>query len=48
MTLLTAAFISAVLSACSSAPARPEHPAPSPAASSPLSLTCSDSVGQQG
>src|SRR5258708_26645062 len=48
MTLLTAAFISAVLSACSSAPARPEHPVPSPAASSPLSLTCSDSAGQQG
>ena len=48
MTLLAAAFISAVLSACSSAPVRPEHPAPSPAASSPLSLTCSDSAGQQG
>lgn len=47
MTLLTTAFISAGLSACSSAPARPEHPAPSPVASSPLSLSCSDSVGQQ-
>ncbi|HEY1003539.1 MAG TPA: hypothetical protein VGD83_28250 [Streptosporangiaceae bacterium] len=48
VTLLTTAFISAGLPACSSAPARPEHPAPSPVASSPLSLSCSDSVGQQG
>lgn len=48
MTLLTTAFIAAGLSACSSAPARPEHPATSPLTSSPHSLTCSDSVGQQG
>jgi hypothetical protein len=48
VTLLTTALITAGPSACTSAPARPEHPATSPAASSPLSLTCSDSVGQQG
>jgi hypothetical protein len=48
VTLLTTAFICADLSACSGAPVRPEHPAPSPAASSALSLSCSDSVGQQG
>jgi hypothetical protein len=48
VTLLTTAFICAGLPACTSAPARLEHPAPSPAASSPLSLSCSDSAGQQG
>jgi hypothetical protein len=36
------------LTACSSAPVRPEHPAPSPVASSLLTLSCSDSAGQQG
>jgi hypothetical protein len=45
---LTTALIGAGLTACSGAPTRPEHPAPSPAASSLLSLSCSDSVGQQG
>lgn len=29
-------------------PARPAHPAPSPVSSALLSLSCSDSVGQQG
>ena len=48
MTLLTTAFIGAGLSACSGAPARPGHSAPGPAASSLLSLSCSDSAGQQG
>jgi hypothetical protein len=48
VTLLTTAFIGAGLSACSTAPARPQHPPPSPVASAPLSLSCSDSVGQQG
>jgi hypothetical protein len=48
VTILTTAFIYAGLSACSSGAGRPEHPAPSPAASSPLSLSCSDSAGQQG
>jgi hypothetical protein len=42
------AFIGASLAACSDAPARPEHPAPGPATSSLLSLSCSDSAGQQG
>jgi hypothetical protein len=41
-------FIGAVLSACSNAPAGPEHPAPAPATSPLLSLSCSDSAGQQG
>lgn len=48
LTLLATACIGVSLAACSSAPARPAHPAPSPVASSPLSLSCSDSVGQQG
>lgn len=48
MTLLTTALIGASLAACSGAPARPEHPAPGPATSSVLSLSCSDSAGQQG
>jgi hypothetical protein len=48
VTLLTTAFIGAGLLACSSTPAHPEHPAPSQVTSSPLSLSCSDSVGQQG
>ena len=46
MTLLTTAFIGVGLTACSSAPARPEHSAPSQV-SSLLSLSCSDSAGQQ-
>ena len=45
LTLLATACIGVSLAACSSAPA---HPAPSPLASAPLSLSCSDSVGQQG
>jgi len=48
VTLLTTALIGASLAACSGAPARPEHPAPGPATSSLLSLSCSDSAGQQG
>ena len=48
MIFLTTALIGAGLTGCSSAPARPEHPAPSPVASSLLSLSCSDSAGQQG
>ena len=48
MTFLTTALLGAGLTACSSAPARPGHPAPSPVASSLLSLSCSDSAGQQG
>jgi hypothetical protein len=47
-TLLTTVYIVAGLSACSNAAARPEHPAPGPATSSLLSLSCSDSAGQQG
>lgn len=46
--LLAAVSICAGLTACSSAPARPDHPVPGPATSSPLSLRCSDSAGQQG
>ena len=41
-------MIGAGLVACSASSARPEPTTPSPAASSPLSLSCSDSVGQQG
>ena len=48
MTLLTTVFIGASLSACSNAPARPEHFVPGPATSSLLSLSCSESAGQQG
>ena len=48
VTLLTTALIGASLAACSGAPARPEHPAPGPATSSVLSLSCSDSACQQG
>jgi hypothetical protein len=48
VTLLTTVLIGASLAACSGAPARPEHLAPGPAASSLLSLSCSDSAGQQG
>lgn len=48
VTLLTAVFIGASLSACSNAPARPGHFVPGPAASSLLSLSCSESAGQQG
>jgi hypothetical protein len=47
MTLLTTVFIGAGLSACSNAPARPGHFAPGSATSSLLSLSCSDSAGQQ-
>ena len=42
------AFVGAGLAACSSTPARSDHLAPSPVTSSLLSLSCSDSVGQQG
>ena len=48
MTLPTTAFIGAGVSACSNSPARPQHLVPGPAASSLLSLSCSDSAGQQG
>jgi hypothetical protein len=48
VTFLTTALIGAGLTACSGAPARAEHPAASPVASSLLSLSCSDSAGQQG
>lgn len=48
LTLLATACIGVSLAACSSAPARPAHPAPSPVSSALLSLSCSDSVGQQG
>jgi hypothetical protein len=47
VTLLTTALIGSGLSACSNAPARPEHFARLPATSSLLSLSCSDSAGQQ-
>ena len=47
-TLLSTALAGAVLAACSGPPARPEPPAPSPVTSSVLSLSCSDSAGQQG
>lgn len=45
--ILSAALISAGLSACSGALPRPDHPASHPPASV-LSLSCSDSAGQQG
>jgi hypothetical protein len=45
--ILSAALTSAALSACSGAPPHPDHPASHPAASL-LSLSCSDSAGQQG
>ena len=48
MILLSAAFICVGISACSGGPARPEPPSPSPATSSVLSLSCTESVGQQG
>jgi hypothetical protein len=47
-TLLSTALAGAVLAACSGPTARPEPPAPSPATSSLLPLSCSDSAGQQG
>jgi hypothetical protein len=46
--LLAAVSICVGLAACSSGPARPGHPAPSQVTSAPLSLSCSDSAGQQG
>lgn len=46
--LLAAVSICVGLAACSSGPARAGHPATSQVASAPLSLSCSDSVGQQG
>jgi hypothetical protein len=45
--IVSAALTSAGLSACSGAPPRPDHPVSHPAASV-LSLSCSDSAGQQG
>jgi hypothetical protein len=48
VTLLTTAFIGAGLCSCSGAPARPEHSMPGPVVPSLLSLSCSDSAGQQG
>ena len=48
MTVLSTAVIGAGLVACSGPPARPGPTAPSPVASSLLSLSCSDSAGQQG
>jgi hypothetical protein len=46
--LLAAVSICAGLAACSSAPTRPDHPVPSQVTSAPLSLSCSESAGQQG
>lgn len=46
--LLTTAFIGAGVPACSGAPVFSGHSVPGPAASSLLSLSCSDSAGQQG
>lgn len=46
--LLTTAFIGAGVPACSGAPVYSEHSVAGPAASSLLSLSCSDSAGQQG
>lgn len=46
--LLAVVSVCAGLAACSSAPTRPDRPAPSQATSAPLSLSCSDSAGQQG
>ena len=46
--LLAVVSVCACLAACSSAPARPDRPAPSQATSAPLSLSCADSAGQQG
>jgi hypothetical protein len=46
--LLSATFIGVGISACSGGPARPEPPSPSPATSSVLSLSCTESAGQQG
>lgn len=48
MTLLTTVFIGVGLWGCSTAPVRSESSVPSAATSSLLSLTCSDSAGQQG
>jgi hypothetical protein len=49
VTLLTTVFTGAGLAACSNAPVRPDHPVPAPATSSSLlTLSCPDSVGQQG
>jgi hypothetical protein len=48
VTVLSTAVIGAGLVACSGSPARPRPTAPSPVASSLLSLSCSDSAGQQG
>jgi hypothetical protein len=48
VTVLSGAAIGAGLVACSGAPARPGPTSPSPAASSLLSLSCSESAGQQG
>lgn len=46
--LLAVVSVCAGLASCSSASARPDHPAPSQVTSAPLSLGCSDSAGQQG
>jgi hypothetical protein len=46
--VLAAVSICVGLAACSSGPARAGHPATSRVAAAPLSLSCSDSVGQQG
>ena len=48
VTLLTTAFVSAGIAACSTTPARPASSLLGPAPSSLLSLSCPDSVGQQG
>ena len=48
MTVLSGAAIGAGLVACSGAPTRPGPTSPSAAASSLLSLSCSESAGQQG
>jgi len=48
MIVLATVFLGVSLSACTHGPARPSRPASGGTASMPLSLRCSDSVGQQG
>ena len=48
MTVLAVVLIGVPVAACSTAPVRPQSSAPVGAKSSLLSLSCSDSVGQQG
>jgi hypothetical protein len=46
--VLATVFLGVSLSACTHTAARPQRPAPSGTLPLPLSLRCSDSVGQQG